>query len=333
MPSLIFYQLTQRACPTAISRHVVPHFWPCSFAIGVLLLHTVFHHCCGNLILCQDPQYNSRYIFSVLSLLISTPTKKSLILAIFSAFLSLHKESQRSCRFSFSISRLSLQIFCSFSSVSTSEIVANSSSRRVILISFWQSFLYVVPFVPTNCAFISLNILLRRPSTRSQSSLTLNPILSQRKALKICTKVQGISISKAFCRASHHSRKHSYGKWTVKIISFSGTLSLRMYSGQCLVSTRSLSLNLSKLRKYRISTAKPSDIFSLASLTAGGLDYSKPLSVSMCRYLLTNKAVDAVRIQATTTTLQQACFAAYIGTKYDIWLGIYRVVLPHECSI
>ena len=55
---------------------------------------------------------------------------------------------------------------------------------------------------------------------------TLNPVLSKSNAFKISTKLHGICRAESFCPAPHHSRKQSYGKWTVKMISLSETLCL-----------------------------------------------------------------------------------------------------------
>ena len=49
--------------------------------------------------------------------------------------------------------------------------------------------------------------------------LNLNPVLSKSNAFNISTKLHGICRAEAFCRAPHHSRKQSYGKCTVKMIS------------------------------------------------------------------------------------------------------------------
>ena len=77
----------------------------------------------------------------------------------------------------------------------------------------------LVSWLPTNFALISLHIFLSRSSTRQQMLLNLNPVLSKSNAFNISTKLHGICRAEAFCRAPHHSRKQSYGKCTVKMIS------------------------------------------------------------------------------------------------------------------
>ena len=124
----------------------------------------------------------------------------------------------------------------------------------------------LVPCLPTNFALISLHNFLSRSSTRQQMLLTLNPVLSKSNAFKIFTKLHGICRAEAFCRAPHHSRKQSYGKWTVKMISLSQTLCLRIYCRQWLVSTRTRSLyfQISKLINSRTPVILPfSCVYSL----------------------------------------------------------------------